>query len=73
MACDLNKTNVLHLRNMRQKCTNISFSFGGNFIETVDKYKYLGDNQDVSSSSEVLSDAVIAKTKLHLNKIDYKT
>ena len=63
VAINTSKTQIICFRNKSKRKANVEFKFGGNMIEVVVKYKYLGlfltEHLDYSHMAEVLTGAVL--------------
>ena len=61
LSINIDKTKVIHFRRASDPCTTFSFKLGGNNIDIVNSYRYLGlelnETLDYTYSAQILSDA----------------
>ena len=76
LELNASKTQMMHFRKKHKRKTNIEFKYGGNMIEVVEKYTYLGVVQSYGCGIDICCKqglgTIISKTR-NIRNCDYYT
>ena len=68
-----NKTKVMHFRRKNTQCTNSAFTIGGQYLEIVDRYKYLGVTLIIYVTNHWFVNSCRLQALVHWDRLSEKT